>query len=125
MITSEVSGQVIEVLARAGQAVKRGDIIVRLDTNSVQIELDSLAERIAVKENQILSKQLQTRKTLNDTNAQIELMSVDLKSRKTRLERLKMLASSGATAKHDLLEAELNVERTQIEIRQLKPLLLI
>ena len=120
VVTSEITGQVVEVIARPGRAVQAGEVILKLDTNNVDIALDSLNERIAVKENQILSKTLQTRKAINDTKARIELLSVDLQSRETRYQRLKLLASSGATAKHELLEAELDVQRTEIEIRQLK-----
>ena len=120
VISSEISAQVLEVFARPGQAVNKGDLILRLDTKSVKVLLDSLEERIAMKDNQILSKELNTRKTLNNTNSRIELLQVDLESRKTKFQRLTLLASSGATAKHDLLEAELDVKRTIIEIRQLK-----
>jgi HlyD family secretion protein len=119
VISSEITAQVIDIIARPGQAVKKGESILKLDTISVKNALDSLEERIAMKENQILSKQLDSRQTLNSTQSKIELLEVDLEIKDTLFQRLTLLESSGATAKHDLLEAKLAVKRSKIEIAQL------
>jgi len=40
-VKSRVSGEVLEVLVREGQAVKRGDLLARIDTRNLQAQLDS------------------------------------------------------------------------------------
>ena len=119
IVSSEINSRVVQVLARAGQSLQAGDEILQLDTSRVQLQVDSLEERIALNLNAALSKQLQSKKQLNDMTGRFELLEVDLESRRNRAERLGSLQSSGAISKGDLEEARLDVRRTQIELRQL------
>jgi len=119
IVSSEINSRVVQVFARAGQSLKMGDELLKLDTSRVQLDLDSLEERIALNLNAALSKQLQSKKQLNDMTGRFELLEVDLESRRNRAERLGSLQSSGAISKGDLEEARLDVRRTQIELRQL------
>jgi len=119
IVSSEINSRVVQVLARAGQSLKTGDEILRLDTSKVRLELDSLEERIALNRNAALSKQLQSDKQLSDMKGRYELLEVDLESRVNRAGRLGSLQTTGAISKGDLEEARLDVRRTRIELRQL------
>jgi len=91
-----------------------------LDAEQAAVELENMDEEIALKTNQIETRKLNLTRTQNASKGRMELLQVDLDSRKTRLERLSQLFKTGGTSAHDLKEAKLNVQRTEIEIRQLK-----
>ena len=118
-LSSEINSQVSQVFLGPGQQVKKGQPILQLDTQKLNLAADKIKEQIALKNSQIKTKQLVTRRSINDVKSRIELLTVDLKSRKTKQQRLNQLTSVGAFSNQELLEAELNVKRTEIEIRQL------
>jgi HlyD family secretion protein len=118
-LSSEISSQVSQVFLGPGQQVKKGQPILQLDTQKLNLAADKTIEKIALKNSQIKTKQLVTRRSINDVKSRIELLTVDLQSRKTKQQRLNQLTSVGAFSNQELLEADLNVKRTEIEIRQL------
>lgn len=119
-ISSEFDSQVLKVLLQPGAKVKKGDLIMLLNPQSVELEIASIREELALKDSQIETKKLQLTELLNDINSRYELLLVDLESRETRASRLKQLSGIGAFSKHELLESKLDVKRTKIEIRQLE-----
>ncbi|MEP1740713.1 MAG: HlyD family efflux transporter periplasmic adaptor subunit [Kangiellaceae bacterium] len=119
-IASELETQLVKVIAQQGAKVSKGDVIMLLNPQRVELEVDNIEEKIALKDTQIQAKQLQLSKAVNDIDSRYELLEVDLQSRATRAERLNQLSGIGAFSKHELLESELNVKRTKIEMRQLK-----
>jgi HlyD family secretion protein len=119
-IASELETQLVKVIAQQGAKVSKGDVIMLLNPQRVELEVDNIEEKIALKDTQIQAKQLQLSKAINDIDSRYELLEVDLQSRATRAERLNQLSGIGAFSKHELLESELNVKRTKIEMRQLK-----
>lgn len=118
-IASEIDTQLVKVIAQQGAKVKKGDVIMLLNPQRVELDIDNIEEKIALKDTQIQTKQLQLVKAVNDIDSRHELLEVDLQSRATRAERLNQLSGIGAFSKHELLESELNVKRTKIEMRQL------
>ncbi len=119
-IASELDTQLVKVIAQQGAKVSKGDVIMLLNPQRVELEVDNIEEKIALKDTQIQAKQLQLSRAINDIDSRYELLEVDLQSRATRAERLNQLSGIGAFSKHELLESELNVKRTKIEMRQLK-----
>lgn len=118
-LTSKISSQVVKVYAQAGQRVALGDRIMQLDTQKISLEIDNILEKMALKDSLIKTQQINTIKSINELNSQLELLAVDLESRKTKKAKLDRLSEVGAFSSQDLLEAELDVKRTTIEIRQL------
>lgn len=119
-ITSELNSHVSRVFVELGQRVNEGDSLVQLDTQKISLEIDNTLEKIALKDSQINTKKLNMSKSLNDLSSQLELLAVDLESRSTKKLKLAQLETVGAFSSQDLLEAELNVKRTNIEMRQLR-----
>lgn len=118
-IASETASFVSRVFVLPGQRVEKGQKLLQLDTQKINLEIDNINENVALKNSQINTKKLQTGKDLNDINSRIELLEVDLESRITKLDKLNQLKEVGAFSSQDLLEAQLNVKRTTIEMRQL------
>jgi HlyD family secretion protein len=117
-ISSEIASQVSRVFVRLGQNISKGDSILQLDTQKLMLMIDKIKEQVALKDSEITTKKLIVNRAINDIGSRIELLEVDLESRKTRQNKLNKLSFLGAFSGQDLLEAELNVKRTKIEIRQ-------
>lgn len=119
-IASQINSRINQVFVQAGQQVNKGQLLLQLDTTKLILALDNINEEIALKENKMTSTELNLVSISNELNGRLELLAVDLESRETKLERLKHLASIGGISRHKITEAQLDVKRTSIEIRQLK-----
>ncbi|MEE4243847.1 MAG: HlyD family efflux transporter periplasmic adaptor subunit [Kangiellaceae bacterium] len=119
-LSSEIDSQIVAVVTQQGSYVKTGDVILQLDTQAVKRTIDSISEKMALKDTQIKTKRLQLQKSLNDIDGRYSLLEVDRQSRQARADRLSQLNIAGASSQHELLEAQLNVKRTQLELQQLK-----
>ena len=118
-IASDITSNLVETFVQAGETVVKGQPLMRLDTTKLALELENMDEEIALKNNKVNASNLALARTINELKGNLELLAVDLDSRQTKLERLGQLSDIGGVSKHDLTEAELNVKRTKIEIRQL------
>ena len=119
-LSSETNSRIVKVLAQLGQKVKQGTPILQLETRSLDLLIENIKENIALKETQINARKLNVKKTTNEINSHYQLLEVELERHSVKAARLKLLSSTGAAAKHDLLEAQLNVKRANIEISQLR-----
>lgn len=119
-LTSESSSRILKVLAQLGQRVSKNTPILQLDTRALKLTTDNIKENIALKETQIIARKLNSTKNINEINSRQQLLEIELERHSVKANRLKQLSSTGAAAKHDLLEAQLDVKRAKIEINQLK-----
>lgn len=119
-LSSETNSRIVKVLAQPGQKVTQGTPILQLETRSLDLSIENINETIALKETRINARKLNSKKTINEINSRHQLLEVELERHSSKASRLKQLSSSGAAAKHDLLDAQLNVKRAKIEISQLK-----
>lgn len=122
-VSSPVQSRVAKVTARIGQQVAAGQLLLQLDDQAPRLALDSLKEQIAQQENRIaaLSGELdQKRKQLL---AAIELLELDLQSARVKRERYTTLRKAGGVSGEDMLTAELNVTRIDIQLRQQRELI--
>ncbi len=119
-LSSEINSRIIKVLAQPGQHVKPGTPILQLETRALDLSIENITENIALKQTQIHARGLSSKRTTNEINSRQQLLEVELERHSVKAARLKQLSSTGAAAKHDLLEAELDVKRANIEIKQLK-----
>lgn len=119
-VVSVLDSHLQDVHVHAGQFVEAGQLLMTLDTTKQQLAIANMEEEMALLDNKILTSKLNMAKNINELDGRLELLGVDYESRQTRLKRLQQLAEIGGISKHDLTEAELNVKRSEIEIRQLR-----
>ncbi len=119
-LSSETNSRILKVLAQPGQHVSKGTPILQLETRALDLSIENINENIALKETTINARRLNSRKTVNEIKSRHQLLEVELERHSVKASRLEQLSSTGAAAKHDLLEAQLNVKRAKIEISQLK-----
>jgi HlyD family secretion protein len=108
-ISSQLVGRVVEVLVKEGDTVKKGQILVRLDTTDARAHLDSAIARIARLRSAIDQAQKDLEKTSRDAGQSAKLAGrgfntpTELADAKTAVGK----AEAGLLmSKHELVESE-------------------
>jgi HlyD family secretion protein len=117
-VSSPVSAEILAVHVSLGEHVERGKVLMALDTTASRLALSNLEEQLALKKAELRSQDLQRADAIRQARSKRELLAIDLESRSVRLERLRQLGESGAVSESELLEAQLDVRRTRVELEQ-------
>jgi HlyD family secretion protein len=123
LVSSPFQTHVAKVVAKIGQQVKAGELLVVLDDTAIRLALDSVNEQLAQADNRILGLTLDMEQKRKQLASSIELLELDLQATQVKWQRFDTLRKSGAVSGEDLLTAELNVKRTQIQLRQQRELI--
>ncbi|AKU21927.1 efflux RND transporter periplasmic adaptor subunit [Massilia sp. NR 4-1] len=118
LLPSPVQSRVAKVHARPGQQVKTGELLLELDSRLVKLEAERLKEQLAQQENRVLALSLELEQKRKQLSSAIELLELDLQSARAKLQRSQMLRKAGGISAEDMLTAELNVQRIDIQLRQ-------
>lgn len=119
-LSSPIAAEIRNVLAAPGDRVERGRVIIKLDTTAASVELENLEEQLALMRAELTRTTLQLDDEIRQARSRRELLGVDLESRQVRLDRFEKLGGSGIVSDEELLEARLDLKRTEIEIEQVK-----
>ena len=118
LVASPIQTRVAKVQAKLGQQVQAGELLLELDNRSVLLAIDALKEQLAQQENRILALTLELAQKRKELLSAIELLELDLQATRVRLGRYQTLRKAGGVSAEDLLTAELNVQRNEIQLRQ-------
>ena len=118
VVASPAASRVAKVLAKPGQQVNKGDLLLELDDREIRLALEALQEQLAQQENRIKTLAVELDQKHKQLTSSIELLELDLLSARARHERNQKLRQSGLVSGEDLLGAELNLKRTEIQLRQ-------
>jgi HlyD family secretion protein len=115
-----VGGVVDQVLVKEGDRVKKGQLLLRLDTEATQDRKASVEKTILFKEQQLLLKEEELTRYLavNDTEQQVLRDSLVLE--KEVLSRLDKLNREGATAELQFLNQRNKVQEVEGRLQQAK-----
>ncbi|MEY4806367.1 HlyD family secretion protein [Vulcanococcus limneticus] len=115
-----VGGVVDQVLVKEGDRVKKGQLLLRLDTEATQDRKASVEKTIQFKEQQLSLKQEELSRYLavNDTEQQVLRDSLVLE--KEVLSRLDKLNREGATAELQFLQQRNKVQEVAGQLQQAK-----
>lgn len=122
VVGSPVQTRVAAVHARPGQQVAAGDLLLELDDHTVRLAIDSLREQLAQQENRIVALTQEMNQKHKELASSIELLELDLQATQVKQQRFSTLRKSGAVSGEDMLTADLNVKRTEIQLRQKREL---
>lgn len=123
LVPSPIQSRVAKVHARLGQQVAADELLLELDDRSVRLAIDAIDEQIAQQDNRILGLTLDMQQKHKQYASAIELLELDLQSTRAKRERYATLRKVGAVSGEDMLTAELNVQRTEVQLRQQKELI--
>jgi HlyD family secretion protein len=122
LVSSPIQTRVAHVHARLGDQVKAGALLLELDDHALRLAVDSAQEQLAQQENRLRTLTAEMEQKRKQLASAIELLELDLRSARDRWDRYQILRKSGAVKGEDLLTAELNVQRTTIQLRQQRDL---
>ncbi len=118
LVTSPMSTRIAKVHAKPGQHVAQGELLLELDDQSTKLAVDAVKEQLAQQENRIVALTQEMEQKRKQLTSAIELLELDLKAARVKWGRFETLRKSGAVSGEDLLTAELNVQRVEIQLRQ-------
>ncbi|MDB5958895.1 MAG: transporter permease [Massilia sp.] len=118
LVSSPIQTRVARVQAKLGQQVKAGELLLTLDDAAVRLAFDAVKEQLAQQDNRIVSLTLEMEQKRKQLVSSIELLELDLQSAQAKFQRFNTLRKSGAVSGEDMLTAELNVKRAEIQLRQ-------
>ena len=122
-VTSPIQTRVAKVHAKLGQSVAAGTLLMELDDRTITLAIDNLKEQLAQQENRIDGLTLELDQKRKQIVSAIELLELDLQSARVKRERYTTLRKAGGVSGEDMLAAELNVTRIEIQLRQQKELI--
>lgn len=123
LVSSPIQSRVAKVHAKPGQKVAAGELLLELDDHTIRLALDSLREQLAQQENRIGGLTLELEQKRKQLVSNIELLELDLQSARVKKDRYTTLRKAGGVSGEDMLTAELNVTRFEIQLRQQKELI--
>ncbi|MGK9475715.1 HlyD family secretion protein [Melioribacter sp. OK-6-Me] len=107
LISSQVSGQIIDLLKDEGEQVNKGDTLCIIDTTSYHLQLKQAEAALKMAEAQLTLLINGTRKEdIKQAEEVLRQASANLSSAKTDYERIKNLFNTGAVNKKQLDDAE-------------------
>jgi len=119
-ISSPLQTEISKVFLKAGAQVKAGDIIMELNSSKILLVVNGLHDQIELKEVATNRLKQQQAKDVRALQSRIELLNVDLKGQNIHLNRYLELQKKHIVSDFDVDTSKLTVEKTQIELRQLK-----
>jgi len=123
VVSSPVASRVAAVRAKPGQQVRQGELLLELDDHGVRLALDALLEQRAQQDIRSAALTQEMDQKTRQIASAIDLLEIDLQAARVRHERNQKLRSSGLVSGEDLLTAQLNVKRAEIQLRQQHALL--
>ena len=110
--------RVARVLAKPGQVVQKGELLLELDAASTRLAIDNLEEQIAQQDIRVQALSLELAQKQRQLTSEIELLALDLDAAKVKQQQYARLQKLGAVSASEVAASELAVKRTQIELRQ-------
>jgi membrane fusion protein (multidrug efflux system) len=126
-IAPKVAGSVAEVLVVENQAVKAGQVLVRIDARDFQAKVDMNKAAVMLAESQLRSAQVAVPWTNDTTRSGASAASADLAGVEAEVERARIgyeqaSGSDLAYAKANVGAKQANHERAQADLARMKPL---
>ena len=126
-ISSKVSGNVVDVLVNDNQAVKAGDVLVRIDPRDYQARVDMARAAVLEAENHVKTAQLTVPWTNEATQSGTEAAEAQVASAQAEVDRARIAyeQASGAdmqAAAANVRAKEASQQRAQSDLERMKPL---
>ncbi|MCW3806565.1 efflux RND transporter periplasmic adaptor subunit [Plebeiibacterium marinum] len=118
LLLSPAASIVAKIVKEPGHPVKEGDVIVKLDTKSIEAKIEQLNDQLAVKENNLEKNRLNARSTRADLAYNEETKKLKIASIKSTLADQKQLLEVGgiSQAKYDKTKQELVLAEKDLKL---------
>ena len=133
-VSAKVGGHVVEMLVRDNQAVKRGDLLIRVDPRDYQARLEQARAAVAVAEANIRAARSElplardnSRAQVAETRASLEALQGMVRTTESAVEesraRLEARRAAVGARRAEVAAAESAVRRTSLEIERMRRLM--
>lgn len=120
IITSPINSRIVEVYCRAGDSVKAGTPLLRLDLQSTENEVNQLSDQIAMKNHELDQQRVNSDTKLTDLAMQVKVKEMTLSRLEAELRNERYLDSIGSGTGDRVRQAELAVSTGRLELEQMK-----
>lgn len=118
-LTFRVSGKLVQLTARPGQMVQKGDLLAALDDTDFRLKLDQaearyeLAQTQFIRAEQLIAQKLVSQATYDEAKAQLQVARADLSTAKTALSYTRLQAPFAGNISRLLVENHENIAAQQ------------
>ncbi|MDE5871532.1 MAG: HlyD family secretion protein, partial [Muribaculaceae bacterium] len=119
IITSPINSRIVEIYCRAGDSVKAGTPLLRLDLQSTENEVNQLSDQIAMKNHELDQQRVNSDTRLTDLAMQVKVKEMTLSRLEAELRNEKYLDSIGSGTGDRVRQAELAVSTGRLELEQM------
>ncbi|MDR1022186.1 MAG: HlyD family efflux transporter periplasmic adaptor subunit [Prevotellaceae bacterium] len=120
IIISPVSTKIVEVYRKAGDAVKEGDVILKLDLITIHTEIEKQDNELKMKQYKLEQENITSQSTLSDLEMEIEISEMQIKRMEAQLKNERFLDSIGAGTLDKIRKAELDFAVDRLKLEQLR-----
>ena len=120
VMVSPTNTRVVRILERPGTLLSKGQPIMELDLNKLQLAVEKLTEQLALKKNRQAQLGQDMEKLLNDLGTRIRIKGLELENLREKTRQHRQLLTLGAISKEYMRQAELNEERAGLELEKLE-----
>ncbi|KKO45225.1 RND transporter [Arsukibacterium ikkense] len=118
-LTFRVHGKLVQLIARPGQAVQKGDLLARLDDTDFNLKLDQararfeLAQTQFTRSEQLIAQKLVSQAVFDEARAQLQVAQADLSTAETALSYTRLEAPFAGIISRLLVENHENIAAQQ------------
>ena len=120
LMGSPLQARIDSVYHQAGEMVKAGTPIIKLDLTATQTELEKLEEGLQKKKNEATLIRLRMESNLAELKSQYDIKKIMISSLENELESERHLVTLGGGRQEDVHKAELNLQVAQRELQKLE-----
>lgn len=120
IITSPINSRIVEVYCHAGDSVKTGTPLLRLDLQSTENEVSQLSDQIAMKNHELDQQRVNSDTRLTDLEMQVKVKEMTLSRLEAELRNERYLDSIGSGTGDRVRQADLAVKTGRLELEQMK-----
>lgn len=120
MIICPINSQILEVLHHSGDAVEAGTPLLKLDTQSAQVDYQKSADQLQMQQSQYERLKINNRTYLDDLRMKIKVAAMKLDRLEAELRNEQYLDSLGSGTHDKVKEAEFSCQTSRLELEQLR-----
>lgn len=120
VIVSPVATRILEVYKKAGEQLEEGEVIIKLDLETVNADVEKQKDELAMKRYQLDQQRRASESQLADLEMQIEIDEMKIRRMEILLRNEVFLDSIGAGTSDKIKQAELEYEVEKLKLKQLK-----
>ena len=123
IIVSPINSRILEVYKNAGDTLKEGDPILKLELASVETDYNQKLDELEIRKSKLAKTKVTVANRISALKTQARIKEMQLKQLYTEFKNEHYVDSIGASTKDKVRQAELNHEVARLELEQLNELI--